>query len=92
MLKVFTNAGFKIKIKLDPNHGRLKFSNKATSNTLEFNETANTTEICLDYSANVNLSITENTRPIELLMSYEILNEIPDSEGKSAPSHKFEPI
>lgn len=76
-------VGFKIEIRLDPQHGRVKFSDDPTSNTKELNVTAGEAEKCLSFDALVKFSIADIFKPIDLNMNYVALDGIPDSEGKS---------
>lgn len=68
---------------MDPQRGRLKFSDDPTSNTKEVNVTASETEECLHYEATVKFSIADIFKPIDLNMNYVVLDGIPDSEGKA---------
>lgn len=73
------NARLDINIILDP---RLRFSHISSSNTTKHNATANLSDTCLHYTAILKLPITDNIEPFDLTMTYAILNEIPNSEGK----------
>lgn len=70
-----------IVVKVDPQFGRAKFADK--TNQIEFNTTAKSIEECKEYDASVKFAIADIFKPIDIEMLYNILDKVPDSDGKS---------
>lgn len=64
-------------IKIDGQLGRALFPDQ--TNSYEINGTINENEQCVDLSAIVTFSIADIFKPIELEMSYDIVNVIPQN-------------
>lgn len=64
---------------LDKLHDRAKFPDN--SNLMEVNDTIIQTETCVHMDANIQFNVADIFKPIDLQMSYEVLDGVPDSEG-----------
>lgn len=64
---------------LDQQHGRAKFPDN--SNLMEVNDTAIQTETCVHMDATIQFNVADIFKHIDLEMSYEVLDGVPDSEG-----------
>lgn len=76
----FYLVDFNVKIILDQHYGRAKFPDN--SNLMEVNDTAIQTETCVHMDATIQFNVADIFKPIDLEMSYEVLDGVPDSEGK----------
>ncbi len=75
-------SGIMLQLKLDPDsmNRRATFVENGL-NVLNVNTTANTVESCLEYDANVQYSLEDVYRPIDIEMHYQLLNPMPESES-----------
>lgn len=55
---------------------------------MEVNDTATETETCIHMDANIQYNVADIFKPIDFEMSYEVLDGVPDSEGKCLSKKK----
>lgn len=75
----FSHTDFSFALKLDQLHGRALFADQ--TNLVERNVTASTTEQCIDFDVVVTYFLADIFKPIDLELSYAVLDGVPDSEG-----------
>lgn len=85
MTKYFiqSNLGFRAVIKLDGQLSRATFIDQSTQ--FELNGTANAEKQCIELTAYVTFSIGDIFKPIELEMTFEIVNGIPQNTNGKKP-------